>query len=57
MHSILVRLNPSMDARPAPESGDTAVKRTEESHDPYSCGPHLFVVGVGEIKSNKCFLK
>lgn len=57
MHSILVRLNPSMDARPAPESGDTAVKRTEESHDPYSCGPHLFVVGVGEIKNNKCFLK
>ena len=30
MHSIFVRFNP-MDARPAPENGDTAVKRIEES--------------------------
>lgn len=52
MHSIFARFNPSMDARPALENGDTAVKRTEESHDPYSCGPHLFAVGMGEIKNN-----
>ena len=44
-----------MDARPVLENGDT-VKRTEGSHDPYSCGPHLFVVGVGEIKTIKVFL-